>query len=115
MEYYESNIKPVPNLYGFWLLKVILDDRQAPAMTAFLPKYRIPSEYIALCKLSINFDQAVNTVVMIESSRIINDVAYHERPLLRNKRKRPYGRHTRGLLWVLRPYKDTSQHDPLRI
>ena len=99
MEYDDSGIKLLCTLYEFRLMRITLDDRQALAMTiAFLPEYRITSEFAALCKLSISFDEAVNTVVMMESSRIINDVAYHERSLLRNKRKRPYGRHTRGPL-----------------
>ena len=80
-------------------MRTMLDDRQALAMTtAFLPNFKIPSEFAALCKLRMSFDQAVENVVMMESSRVINDIAYEERSPLRKEEKRPYSRHTSGPL-----------------
>jgi len=35
-------------------------------------------------------------IVMMEDSRIISDAAYNAKSLLRNERKRLWGKHTRG-------------------
>ncbi|MGC9144972.1 MAG: hypothetical protein ACP5GS_02500 [Nitrososphaeria archaeon] len=62
-------------------MRITLDDRQALAMTtAFLQNFKIPSEFAALCKLKVSFDQAVEKIMMMESSRIISVIAYKERP-----------------------------------
>lgn len=92
-----SGINPLPSADEVFVLAKVLNTKQALAVVpSFQPFNTIPSTFMALCRVNLGFDEALKEIVWKEDSRIINDIAYQERSLLRGRKKRPWSRHTRG-------------------
>ncbi len=80
-----SGINPLPSADKVFVLAKVLNTRQALAIvSAFQPFNLISSTFIALCRVNSSFDEALKEIIRMEDERIISNVAYNERSLLRN-------------------------------
>ncbi|BBE42763.1 hypothetical protein NAS2_1376 [Conexivisphaera calida] len=104
MEDGRAGINPLQTGDGIFIMARALSARQAKAFTtSFQPLSTVPSSFMALCNMDMDFEEALDEVIAREGERIADDVTYRERSLLRGERRRPWwGTGTRGGPSVLR-------------